>query len=254
MCLILFALKTHPDYELIFIGNRDEFYNRPTARAGFWPEAPHLLAGRDLSQGGTWFGVTKYGRIAAITNYRDIDSDNAPSRGLLVSRFLRGHEDPADYLAGLIKVADVYNGFNLIIGDREGLFWYSNRGRGVCPIEPGIHGLSNHLLDTPWPKTIRGKDGLANLILNGKEISPAHLFQFLRDRSVADDKDLPQTGVTLEWERTLSPIFVSSPTYGTRSSTVLLIDSKGHATFIERTYNGDGEHFESVEYEFDIEP
>ena len=255
MCLILFAYKAHPSYKLILIGNRDEFYNRPTSKAGFWHEAPHVLAGRDLSHGGTWFGITRYGRIAAITNYRDPGSikENAPSRGLLVSEFLLSRERPVEYLDRLRHVSEKYNGFNLILGDEDHIYWYSNRGEGIRMIEPGIHGLSNHLLDTPWPKIVRGKDRLSALILKNKVISPPELFAILQDRTVAEDKDLPRTGVTKEWERMLSPIFISTSTYGTRSSAVLLVDVTDHATFMEKTYDENGDPVASLEYKLDME-
>ncbi len=254
MCLILFSYQTHPSYPLLFIGNRDEFYDRPTLKASFWKEAPFLLAGRDLKQGGTWFGVTKLGRIAAITNYRDplLIKEKAPSRGILVSEYLLGREDPVEYLDKLRKIADRYNGFNLIVGDTKRLFWFSNRAEGIRLLDPGIYGLSNHLLNTPWPKTIRGRDRLSEILSHKKDILPEDLFGILEDRSIAEDESLPNTGVSLEWERILSSIFVSSPAYGTRSSTVFFIDLKGKATFIERTYTGGTGHFSAVTHEFFI--
>jgi uncharacterized protein with NRDE domain len=154
MCLILLSLKSHPTYKLIIAANRDEYYDRPTAQATFWEESPELLAGRDLRAGGTWLGITKKGRIAAITNYRDPASikDHALSRGKLVSNFLLGEKSPVDYLERLDQKADEYNGFSLIVGEKDELYWYSNRGDRPLNLSPGIYGLSNHLLNTPWPQ------------------------------------------------------------------------------------------------------
>ena len=227
MCLLLLAVQTHPEYKLILAANRDEYYDRPSAPAAFWKDASYLLAGRDLRAGGTWLGITRKGRIAAITNYRDpstIKSD-APSRGGLVSNFLLGQESPLDYLDRLAQKADQYNGFNLIIGEKYELYWYSNRGDGGRCLGPGIYGLSNHLLDTPWPKVTRGKTNMARLLSGGHDPAPEALFGLLLDRHIPDDKSLPDTGVGLQWERVLSPLFITSPHYGTRSSTILLMAS-----------------------------
>ena len=156
MCLLLLAIRTHPEYKLILAANRDEYYDRPTAAANFWEEAPHLLAGRDLRTRGTWLGITRKGRIAAITDYRDPASvkANTTSRGRLVSDFLLGEESPAEYLDKLAKEQDRYNGFNLIIGEKDRLYWYSNRGDGARKLSPGIYGLSNRLLDTPCQRSL----------------------------------------------------------------------------------------------------
>ncbi len=255
MCLLLIALKTHPAYKLILLANRDEYYDRPTCPAAFWDDAPFLLAGKDLQGGGTWLGVTRKGRIAAVTNYRDPASvrESAPSRGRLVSNFLLGQQGPLEYLDKVDQEAGKYNGFNLIIGDQGQLFWYSNRGDGVRALSPGIYGLSNYLLDTPWPKVVRGKDALTRLLSGQRAPSLEELFHILADRTIPDDASLPHTGVELEWERILSPIFIVSPTYGTRSSTVLLIDMQDRVTFVEKTFNSDLDHPTSVEYKFKVD-
>jgi len=255
MCLLLLALKSHPVYKLVIAANRDEFYDRPTAPPSFWNDRPDLLAGRDLRAGGTWFGISKKGRIAAITNYRDPASikSNAPSRGELVSDFLTGDEKPEEYLASLDLKAGAYNGFNLIVGVKDQICWYSNRGKGTRSLIPGIYGVSNHLLDTPWPKVSRGKASLENILSNNPITSPETLFHILLDRSIPDDDNLPDTGVGLEWERFLSPIFISSPHYGTRSSTILLIDRNDHVTFMERTHIPNQDQSKEVVFEFSIE-
>lgn len=255
MCLIILAVKSHPSYKLILAANRDEYYDRPSAPAGLWKESPGLLAGRDLRAGGTWLGITTKGRITAITNYRDPASlkTHAPSRGMLVTDFLLGKESPVAYLERIDQKADKYNGFNLIVGDKDELCWYSNRGDGARSLGPGIYGVSNRLLDTPWPKVTRAKEAFQRLLSNEEKPDPEGIFHLLVDRSIADDKDLPDTGVEIEWERTLSPIFITSPVYGTRSSTIILIDTNDHVTFIERTFNSDMNHAPTARYEFRIE-
>jgi uncharacterized protein with NRDE domain len=254
MCLILVAAEAHPDYPLVIAANRDEFYDRPSAHAAFWPEEPQLLAGRDLRAGGTWLGITRTGRIAALTNYRDPISnrDDAPSRGSLVSNFLLGKETPLSYLERISANAARYNGFNLLVGENANLFHYSNCAQGIRALEPGIHGLSNHLLDTPWPKVEKGKLALS-AILAGKSISLEDLFRLLLDHTAAPDELLPDTGVGLEVERMLSPMFISSPGYGTRSSTVILLDRIGRVTFVEKSFQNNVEESTTVEYSFMIE-
>ena len=255
MCLILFAYHSHPAYKLILAGNRDEFYERPSAPAKFWEDAPQLLAGKDLRAEGTWFGITKGGRLAGITNYRDPKSlkKNAPSRGRLVSRFLLGSKSPRSYLDGVMKDARKYNGFNLIIGHKNELYWYSNRGKAVRKLNPGVYGLSNHLLDTTWPKVVNGKSALTGLISKTTIPGSDDFFRMLGDLTAPDNDSLPDTGVGLERERMLSPMFISSPDYGTRSSTLLFIDRKDRVTFIERTYHKNPTHASTVKYEFQIE-
>lgn len=238
MCIILFAYKAHPKYNLVLAANRDEYFARPTARAAFWEDAPEILAGRDFEHGGTWLGVTKVGRFAAVTNFRDASAikRDAPSRGFLVSDFLRSAQSPADYVAKSASLYESYNGLNLIVGDRRGLYYHSNRDADARPLMPGVYGLSNHLLDTPWPKVEKGKQALSELIHQGGEIAPEAVFGILADRAQADTALLPHTGISVEYERALSPIFISTSVYGTRSSTLLLIDLEGGITFIERTF------------------
>ena len=256
MCLILLAVKTHPEYKLILAANRDEYYERPSEPPYFWKDTPELLAGRDLVGGGTWLGITKKGRIAAVTNYRDpanVKAD-APSRGKLVTNFLRSDLAPSSYLDLIRRENDRYNGFNLILGDRERITWYSNRSDKVTPLLPGVHGLSNRLLDTPWPKVVRAKAWFEEIIRSREDLSSESVFRLLKDQTVASDDRLPKTGVPLEWERILSPIFITSPTYGTRSSTVVLIDKDDHVTFLDRTFDGRPEPVSTATFEFDLEP
>jgi uncharacterized protein with NRDE domain len=252
MCLILLAVDAHADYKLILAANRDEFYVRPTAAADFWTDYPDILGGRDRMAGGTWLGISKGGKLAAITNYREGKKEkaNTPSRGQLVADFLVSRGSPEAYLEGLLSAAPAYNGFNLIFGSVNGLFYFSNRSEYFQKITPGVHGISNHLLNTPWPKLQKGKDGFLK-ILAEKQVRPEHLFELLADPVHAEDALLPDTGVGLELERILSPIFIASPGYGTRSSTVLMADRRNQATFIEKTFgHGDSR---SVHYNFKIE-
>ncbi len=237
MCLILLAWKAHPDYRLIVAANRDEFHHRPAAPLDFWKDDPDILAGRDLSAGGTWMGVTRAGRFAALTNYRDPANirPDAPSRGDLVTGFLKTTDSPAGYLSKLTETGRRYNGFNLLAGDADHLYHYSNRGGPPAPVPPGVHGLSNRLLNTPWPKVRRGVAAL-DACLQSDRIDPEALFAILMDRHRPADNKLPETGVGLEWERRLSTIFIDSPGYGTRCASVLMIDGDGRVTFIERGF------------------
>lgn len=242
MCLILFAYRAHPEYRLVLAANRDEFHDRPAAPADFWGDAPDVLAGRDLRGGGSWLGVTRSGRFAAVTNYRDprelLAPRSAPSRGELVSGFLRGSDSPAEYLDALSSRAAEYNGFNLLVGDRDALYWFSNRS-GAAPVrlEPGVYGLSNHLLDTPWPKVVRGRAALRDALAAAAPLDVEPLFRLLADRAPAADRELPDTGVGVERERLLSSPFIASPDYGTRASTVLLVRADGAARLVERTFS-----------------
>lgn len=242
MCLILLSYDTHPFYRMVLAANRDEYYRRPTATADFLDNAPDILGGLDLKHNGMWLGITRTGRLAAITNYRDpgLDISNAQSRGFLVKEFLFGKESPQSYLQEIKSVGGQYNGFNLLVGDRTELFYYSNRGNRIQKIKPGTYGLSNHLLDTPWPKIAKGKDALKRLLENNEKINPENIFAMLRDGVFPPDDLLPDTGVDLEWERTLSPLFITSEIYGTRSSSIVLIERGGEITFMERTFIPDG--------------
>ena len=238
MCLINFQFEDHPKYKLIVATNRDESYNRPTAPAQFWDDKPEILAGRDLLEMGTWLGINKNGRFAALTNYRDfsIPLTGPKSRGEIVASYLDSKMPPFIFLNSLHKENDDYAGFNIIVGTPKELYYYSNIQQGIKQIPPGTHGVSNHLLNTPWPKVVRGKDKLRNYVNSHLTIEPEALFGLLSDNEQFSDDLLPNTGVGIELERTLSSLFIQSPEYGTRSSTVMLIDHKNYVTFIERTF------------------
>jgi uncharacterized protein with NRDE domain len=238
MCLILIAWQAHPDYPLVVAANRDEFFARPTAAAAFWPDAPQVLAGRDLEAGGTWLGVSRQRRFAALTNYREGGRQrvDARSRGALVADFLTSRASPVAYLTQLETAAAEYNGFNLVVGNGESLAYYSNRGDGQPRwLKPGIYGLSNHLLDTPWPKLASAKAAFAAALL----ALPANdlFLDLLADQEIVPDTHLPETGVPLAWERILSAVFVCSENYGTRASTLLTIDRDGRTTLLERSFD-----------------
>jgi uncharacterized protein with NRDE domain len=235
MCLILVAWQAHPDFPLVVAANRDEFFSRPTAPASFW-QGGHLLAGRDLREGGTWMGVTRSGRFAAVTNYRDPAREQPArrSRGHLVADVLGSNEPPSGWLSQRAAGAADCNGFNLIVADRSELAWASNvTGETQC-LSPGVYGLSNHLLDTAWPKVATGRSGLADA-LSALPDQQA-LFDLLHDDTIYPDEQLPRTGISLDWERLLSSAFVKASGYGTRSSTVLVVSKDGNTVFEEQTW------------------
>jgi uncharacterized protein with NRDE domain len=237
MCLIILAWKVIPGMPLILAANRDEFYARPTVDAGWWSDTPQVFAGRDLQGGGTWLGTTRDGRFAALTNVRAPSErrTEAPTRGALVSDYLGGSMSPTDYVQQIQARAQDYNGFNLLVGDRDTLLWYSNRGeadaRNGQPLDYGVYGVSNALLDTPWPKLTRAKAQFASLLCQGAPEEA--FFEMLTDATRANDCRLPDTGVGIERERMLSPIFIRSPDYGTRCSTVLRVPIAGEPVLTE---------------------
>ena len=236
MCLIAFRLNDHPKYALVMGSNRDETYSRPTQPAHFWEDAPTVLAGRDEKAGGTWMGVTRTGRWAAVTNVRDPGSrsDDAPSRGDLVTSFLQDDASPLEYVVTLEQDADRYNGFNLVVGRMDEAAYLSNYDDGARPIEPGVHGLSNHLLNTAWPKVERATRRLGEVTAGTADVEA--ILDLLDDRECYDDERLPDTGIGQEAEKALSPVFIETDGYGTRASTVLIITHDGHVTFVERTF------------------
>ena len=254
MCLIFFSLKEHPDYKLIIAANRDEFYNRKTAAADFWKDYPNILGGRDLEANGTWMGITKSGKISMLTNFRDPKNinPNAPSRGQLVSDYLEQNILPEDYLKQIEPKASAYNGFNLLMGNPEEFYYLSNYKTGIDKITSGLHGLSNHLLETPWPKVERGRQKL-ELLLKSERVTTQKLFEFLYDGERASDNQLPDTGIGLERERALSSMFIKSPGYGSRCSTVILIDQDNNIEFSERVYDLATFEYTTKTFRFKIE-
>ncbi len=254
MCLILFAYKSHPRYKLVVAANRDEFYNRKTAPAAFWEDHPRLLAGRDLQAMGTWMGINKNGRVSMLTNYRDLSNikPQAPTRGKLVSNFLITNSTPNTYLDAINPLATSFNDFNILLGTADDLWYYSNKQMKKTMLGSGVYGLSNHLINTPWPKVEAGKEALHNELKNDK-VEIENLFATLKSEEKADRDRLPDTGVGIEMERMLSPMFIKSSEYGTRCSTVLLIDKDNHVNFVERTYDTTDFTWTDKSFEFDIE-
>jgi uncharacterized protein with NRDE domain len=239
MCLVVFAYDCHPAYRLIFGANRDEYRNRPAEPARYWSGAPHVLAGRDQQAGGTWLGVTTTGKFAAVTNYRDPRNPvvDPPSRGKLVSAYLLEERlTPEEYQATLLRDGGRYGGFNLLYGTVDRLFYFSNRGGSCGPVSPGIHGISNHLLDSPWPK-VKVATSRLDALVRHETLDPEEIFVALSDPVPFPDDLLPETGVGLERERILSPIFIDNEEYGTRSSTVVLAGRDGKVMFIERVFD-----------------
>jgi len=253
MCLIFLSVKNHPTYKLIIAANRDEFYNRKTAPAHFWEDHPNIVGGRDLEASGTWMAMNKNGKISLVTNYRDPANINpkAPSRGQLVSDFLVNANSPKEYLTGLSQRASHYNGFNLLMGNPDELWYLSNYRKGIQKLEPGVYGLSNHLLDTPWPKVQRGKEKFGKTI-GDSVIEPDTLFDLLYDEQLAEDQVLPNTGIGLDRERALSSMFIKTDGYGTRCSTVILVSQDNQVLFSERVYDLDTFDYKTSRFQFNI--
>jgi uncharacterized protein with NRDE domain len=254
MCLILVVWRAHAEYPCVVAANRDEFHARPAAAADWWPDHPHILAGRDLQAHGTWLGITRSGRFAALTNYRDPrrqPSADAPSRGALVAYLLESRASVAECLAYLRQVGPRYNGFNIIFSDGERLGIYESVPGSGRELGPGIYGLSNDLLDTPWPKVQNAKSRLESALREMPDTAP--LLALLRDDRPAPDAELPRTGVSLEWERLLSSAFVRARDYGTRCSTIIRIDAQGRAYFEEWSWNSEGANAGKVSLQFELE-
>ena len=245
MCLIFLAWHVHPDYPLVVAANRDEFFARPTAAAGFWPDAPQVLAGRDLEAGGTWMGITRSGRFAALTNFRDPAQVRAgvPSRGALVADYLLGTASPGGYLQQTTAIGSKCYGYNLLLGDGRGLYYYSNREGEIRPLQPGLYGLANHLLDTPWEKVELGKAALAGRIAAGSR--PGDLLEMLQQRP-----SLPVTAPPLTPEQLNAHRLIVSDSYGTCSSTVLTCSEAGQIRWLEQRFKAGGIPDERHLYQF----
>lgn len=254
MCLAVLALHTLPGVPLLLAANRDEFHARPTAPAAAWPGSPTIYAGRDLRAGGTWMGVADNGRYAVITNYREplhLRPD-APSRGALAEAYLRGTQSAPDYLAAVHAQGGRYNGFNLIVGERDGAWYGSNRNRAPQQLAPGIYALSNHLLDTPWPKLERTKAAFTRSLRSATQQDLPALYAALADPEPAPDDTLPRTGLSLERERLLSSPFIISPDYGTRSSCILTLRADGRGSLHERRFDPSGKAVADTELLFSL--
>ncbi len=237
MCLILFSWDNHPKYKLIVAANRDEFYERPTKSLGLWEEHPEVIAGKDLSAGGTWLGINQNGKFTALTNYRDISSikDNAPSRGDLTKKFLTENISAEQFYQEVHPTLESYNGFNILNGTPDHLTYFNNQEKTLVTVEPGVYGLSNAFLDTPWPKVSRAKQMFSELI-DQNQIYEDDLINFMKDKTPAEDNELPETGLSYEMEKVVSSMFLASEKYGTCCTTVLLVDNDGNGKIIEQSY------------------
>jgi uncharacterized protein with NRDE domain len=253
MCLLLLAYKTHPNYKLIIAANRDEFYERPALPLHNWESTPELFAGKDIQGKGTWLGITKNGKIAAITNYRDMNKIkfDAPTRGKLITDFLLRDTPAEKYSDILLETAEMYNGYNLIYGYVDNLFYFSNINKEPVELPAGIHGLSNHLLDTPWPKVVKSKKKFSK-IMEEKNPPEDKLFELLSDNEIFD-KDLPDTGLGKELERMVSPISTVTEKYGTRSSSVIFVNLDNNVRFTEKSLINENKKWKTSSINFKIE-
>ena len=248
MCLIVFAWQSHPDYPLILAANRDEYYRRPTALADFWEDQPNILGGRDLSGGGTWLSLNRSGRLAAVTNYREASESQAPrSRGELTTNFLNNDLNISTYAQQAMNNGHQYSGFNLLLNEGDQLLYCSNRQAEIQQLPPGVYTLSNHLLNSPWPKAVHTKKAFEQCI-SEKSVSSDQLAQCLHRRTPFPDEFLPNTGVSLELERMLSPPFIVSKEYGTRCTSIVLKNHQKGTLFVEQTYETDGSPGEQREF------
>ena len=250
MCLLIFAHQISDHYPLLVAANRDEFHRRPTTASRFWPNQPSLLAGRDDQLGGTWMGVSRDGKFAAVTNFRDPDGvrDAPKSRGELPLQYLLGSCDPEPYLQDVSLRAQQYAGFNLLVGDSHTLWYFSNaplgddeRPRPPAKLQPGIYGLSNAHLDTPWPKVVTGKKGLTTLLCNEDSITHRALVELVSSADLADPGALQSLGMGSVMELKLSAQFIQSEAYGTRSSTTLWRDRSGQVSWRELSFDNQGQ-------------
>lgn len=242
MCLIVLALGLRSDLPLIVAANRDEFHQRPADALAEWPDRPGVLGGRDRAQGGSWFALHRDGRFAAVTNVRDPARRHPSprSRGALVREFVEGSAGAAEAAQAAVASGSGYDGFNLLLADRQGLWYASNRVEAPLRLAPGIHGLSNHRLGTPWPKVRRAQDTLRQSLTAPAPQLEAALLGLLADETPVEDMQLPDTGVGLEWERLLAPPFIRAAHYGTRASTVMLWSGDGEVLLAERRFGPDG--------------
>jgi uncharacterized protein with NRDE domain len=252
MCLLVLAWKSHPRYRLVLAGNRDEFHDRSATPLNWWQDDPRILGGRDLKASGTWLGVARSGRFGVVTNYRDLQApvEGAPSRGNLIPRFLTGATSPKEFLDDLRGAALRYSGFNLLVGGTRALYYFSNRGsQAPTALAPGIYGLSNHLLDTPWPKLARTRERFSKLLAE-PDLAADDLFAMLSDREQTPADNLPSTGLPADWERVVSSPFIVNERYGTRCSSLLLVERNGRTVLHERRFDSAGVQTGTSRFEF----
>jgi uncharacterized protein with NRDE domain len=244
MCLLVLAWQVHPRYRLVVAANRDEFHERPTAPMGKWTSPDDIIAGRDLRAGGTWLAMDRKRRFGVITNFRDMQPPipGSPSRGHLIPDYLRDPAGAGEYLRRLEPTAPAYSGFNLLLMDEDSLWYASNRAEPFAKsLAPGIYGLSNHFLNTPWPKLQRVRGQFDPLIAQGAAIAKGELLRILADPTQAGvNEELPQTRLSAQWEQLLSSPFIRNEQYGTRCSTLVLLEHSGEVTLLERRFDRSG--------------
>ena len=262
MCLITFAHQANPDMPLVVAANRDEFYARPTRVAQFWTDEVEagksglddILAGKDLQAGGTWLGLTRCGRFAAVTNIRDpSQTEIRPrSRGELTLNFLLSQQSAADYAHELRHSFSEYAGYNLLLSDGMDFYYVNNFESLSRKLEPGVYGLSNGLLNNDWPKVVRSRNGLQKLLSSDSRPTPEQLIALMANREQAHDEELPQTGLPMAMERRLSSAFIADEmrNYGTLCSTAIIQDSAGNIHFSEQNYSADGVPTENPVFTF----
>jgi uncharacterized protein with NRDE domain len=253
MCLIFLSFNQHPKYPLIIAANRDEFFDRPAERLSKWKDNGKIIAGKDITGGGTWLGATTTGYFSMLTNYRDMANikANAPTRGKLVLDYLAGEFDPATYLEALNASGSQYNGYNIILGRMDDPWYYSNQNNKIFRLGTGSYGLSNALLDTSWPKVEEGKKKF-NQILSQANPSFDDLFDFMHNTDLAPDSKLPETGIGYEKEKLLSSMYIEMPGYGTRNTTILLKDHENNVQMVERTHDHSSNSFSETNFDFSI--
>ena len=244
LCVAFVAWQAHPQWPLVVVGNRDEAFERPSDPAHWWADEEGVFGGRDMRHGGTWLGVTREGRWSLVTNFRDVAAfeSQGRSRGELVRHFLTSEQPPAKWVEGLALRAHTYNTYNVLVGDAGGVVYHGDRAPGPQALPSGVHGLSNALLNTPWPKVEDGRRRLSQHIAQSGAEDMQALATLLGDRASFPDDVLPDTGMGIEWERRLSPLFITDPEghYGTRATTVVAIDVTGGLRFLERRWAPDG--------------
>ena len=241
MCLIAFSWQPDSETPLTMVANRDEFYQRPTLPVHFWEDSSHILGGKDLEAGGSWLAFSRKGRFAALTNYRELPIPTGKkSRGDLVRNFLTDDISPTDYLTSIAQSKNNYAGFNLLIGTRRELFYYSNKlpDNQFKMLSSGVYGLCNHLLDTPWPKLMSARNRLTTLLQ--KKAEPEQLIEMMHDNTQAKEELLPDTGIGLESEKLLSSCFIASDNYGTRNTSIIQFDQSGYLCWTEQNYHSKG--------------
>jgi uncharacterized protein with NRDE domain len=238
MCIAWIAYHSHPEYPVILAANRDEFFSRPTAAAAYWPDHPGIAGGRDLKDQGTWFASDQYGRFGLLTNHRDfsLHKDAAESRGVLIPCYLSRPDTAPMFLNKVLEDASDFNPFNLILHDGHGLYHFDNVHKQITALSPGLYGLSNAFLDTPWPKLLHGKTIFSEILSsNPDQLEPEMFLPLLKDNQMAPDQDLPSTGLDLDLEKKLSSIYIDAGTYGTRAHTIFMIDRMGFVTLFEQS-------------------